>query len=232
MRCIGLVGGLGIGAACHSYQVLGQSYPSECGPLELCLVHAHMSTVFDCVSRNQPDRLANYLLGLIERLHGAGATIIAIPAVTPHFCIAQLIERSPLPIVNLLEVIIAELQKRQLKRVAVFGTRYVMESNLFGSLDQIAEVVPLRLAEIEQVHELYLRFAQRGVAEPEDIFRLNTLAQELYGRDHIDAILLAGTDFSVVPTHEIHFAHVDCTAAHLAAITRQLCRIDTSIQGK
>jgi aspartate/glutamate racemase len=64
--------------------------------LELCLVHANLSTIFEYVSTNQPDRLADYLLGVIERLRGAGATLVAIPAVTPHFCIAKLKDLSPL----------------------------------------------------------------------------------------------------------------------------------------
>jgi aspartate racemase len=60
--------------------------------------------------------------------------------VTPHFCIARLKELFPLPIVDLLDVIVREIQVRQFRKVAIFGTKYVMESNLFGVLDNVVEV--------------------------------------------------------------------------------------------
>jgi aspartate racemase len=106
----------------------------------ICMAHADLSAVFRYVTANEPLELAHYLVGIIERLRGAGATLIAIPAVTPHFCIARLKELFPLPIVDLLDVIVRQIQVRQFRKVAIFGTKYVMESNLFGVLDNVVEV--------------------------------------------------------------------------------------------
>jgi aspartate racemase len=222
-ECIGLIGGLSVGSACHCYKALAQAYPRHCGKFELSLVHADLTMVLDYVAKNEPQELANYLAGQIERLRGSGATLAAIPAVTPHFCVTQLKARATLPIVDLLEAVVSEVQLRKLKRVTVFGTRYVIEKNLFGVLDDIVEVVSPASEEINRVHELYLRLIQQGSGRPADIAELNGLARSVSDRGHAEAVLLAGTDFSVIPSDLLEFPHMDCTEIHLRAILRRIC---------
>ena len=223
MGCLGLVGGLAVGSTCHCYKELAQRFPPDCGTLDLCMVHADLAAVLGYVAANEPHKLADYLLGLIERLRGAGATLIAIPAVTPHCCIAKLKELSPLPIVNLLDVIVLEVQARPLKKVAIFGTKYVMKSKLFGVLDKVVEVAMPSTEVLDRIHELYLRLARQGFGEVTDISELNALAQTVSAQEHVDAVILAGTDFSVIPAELLGFSHVDCTDAHLRAILEELC---------
>ncbi len=223
MRCIGLVGGLAVGSACHCYKALAQQWPRDRGPMEFCMVHADLPTVLECLSANDSDKLANYLLGLIERVKRAGATVAAIPAVAPHFSIKRLKEFSPLPIIDLLEVIVDEVRSRKLRRVTIFGTRYVIKSNLFEALDGVVEIASPSTEETDRIHELYLKLAQQAYGEPSDIAELNALAAAVLERERADAVLLAGTDFSVVPAGLFEFPHVDCTEAHLRAILRELC---------
>jgi hypothetical protein len=59
MRCIGLMGGLAVGSACHCHKILAQTFPPDCGTLDLCMVHADLSAVFRYVSANEPLELAH-----------------------------------------------------------------------------------------------------------------------------------------------------------------------------
>ena len=142
---------------------------------------------------------------------------------TTHFCIARLKELSPLPIVDLLDVIVREIQVRQFRKVAVFGTKYVMESNLFGVLDNVVEVAVPPTKVLDRIHELYLRLTRQGFGEVADILELNELAQTISAQEHVDAVLLVGTDFSVIPAKLLGFAHVDRTNVHLRAVLEELC---------
>ena len=98
---------------------------------------------------------------MIAKLAAAGAEFAVIPAVTPHICIAELLKLSPLPLVNLVEELQREVEARGLRRVALFGTRYTVESGLFGMLRGVS-VAALRTGGIDFVHETYMNVANTG----------------------------------------------------------------------
>src|ERR1700758_768894 len=96
-RCLGLVGGLGVGATIHYYEELAKAHEAKGRTLDIVIVHAETPRVFDYVQANDRDGLAAYLNGYIRRMKAAGAEVAAIPAVTPHFCLRELVATSPLP---------------------------------------------------------------------------------------------------------------------------------------
>ncbi len=83
--------------------------------------------------------LAAYLAEFSAALAKAGADFLVVSAVTPHICLPELTIASPLPIVSALEAINDDLRERRVHRVALFGTRYVLESNLFGTRSRRSE---------------------------------------------------------------------------------------------
>ena len=221
-RCLGLVGGLGVGATIHYYQSLAEAHQKHNRTMDIVITHAEVSRVYDFVQAGDREGLADYLIGFISRMHAAGAEVAAIPAVTPHFCIRELVPRSPIPVVNLFESLSEELSKRSVRRVAVFGTRFVIESALFGFLDQVQIVSP-RPEEVNEIHQIYSKLAQEGKGSEEQYERLTDLAHTLCTRDEVEAILLAGTDLALVfNKSNTHFPHVDCAEVHIRAIFKHL----------
>ena len=71
-----------------------------------------------------------------------GAEFTAIVAATPHICASQLEAISPLPLINMLTEVRHAVNARGLKRVALLGTRFTVETRMFGSLDGIETVMP------------------------------------------------------------------------------------------
>jgi len=100
-RCLGLVGGLGVGAAIHYYARLARGCEQRNLTLDIVITNAHTPRVFAYVEANDRAGLAEYLNGYIRRMQAAGAELAAVPAVTPHFCIQELAATSPLPIVSI-----------------------------------------------------------------------------------------------------------------------------------
>jgi aspartate racemase len=221
-RCLGLVGGLGVGAAVHYYQSLAEAHQKHDRTMDIVITHAEVSRVYEYVQAADREGLADYLIGFISRMHAAGAEVAAIPAVTPHFCIRELVSRSPIPVINLFESVNEELSKRDVRRVAVFGTRFVVESALFGFLDQVQIVSP-QPEEVNEIHQIYTKLAQDGKGSEEQHTRLTDLAHTLCTRDEVEAILLAGTDLALLFNESnTDFPHVDCAEMHIRAIFRQL----------
>lgn len=221
-RCLGLVGGLGVGATVHYYQSLAKAHQEHDRTMDIVITQAETSRVFERVQAGDREGLADYLIGFINRMQAAGAEVAAIPAVTPHFCIRELVSRSPLPVINLFESLNEELSSQSARRVAVFGTRFVIESALFGFLDRVQVISP-RPEEVNEIHAIYSKLAQEGKGFEEQHTRLTDLAHTLCERDEVDSILLAGTDLALL-FNELNtdFPHVDCAGLHIRAIFKQL----------
>lgn len=217
---IGLVGGLGVGAAIHYYRELAAAHEQRGLALQLSMVHAQMARVFEHASTGDRQGLARYLAGILDQLKAAGATVAVIPALTPHLAIDELLAISPLPLVNVIDAVQAELRSRDLQRIALFGTRFVVETGMFGKLADV-EIVRPRPEEITFVHDTYSNLARTGSATGAQRRQLIDLAETLRARDRVEVIVLAGTDLALLfDEHTTPFAHLDCARAHIQAIMR------------
>ena len=217
-RCLGLLGGLGVGATIHYYRSLAQAHAARGQALDLVMAHAETELVFDFVRAGDRVGLAGYLAAFADRLRAAGAELIALPAVTPHFCEAELAGLSPLPIVSIFPPLQKEIASRKIKRVAVFGTRFVIESQIFGMLCDVEFRHPLP-DEVESIHQTYTELAEQGKGTQEQFLHLSRLAHTLLQRDRVDAILMAGTDLSLLFNKaNTDFPHIDCAALHIQHI--------------
>lgn len=217
---IGLLGGLGVGAAVHYYRELAAAHDDVRRPMHLAMAHASISRATSYASQGDRQGLATYLAGFLERLKAAGAVIGVLPAVTPHLCIEELKAIAPIPVIDLTKVVSDHLQERQLSKVALFGTRFVVESDMYGRLHGV-EVVRPHASEVAFIHDAYTQLAHSGQTSDENRERFVAVADTLQRRDGVEAIVLAGTDFAVMfNAGNTPFPHVDCTRAHIDVIMR------------
>jgi aspartate racemase len=220
-RCIGLIGGLGVGASVYYYQELAKAHAARGRVLNLVMAHAHVDRVLGAVQAGDKDGLASYLADLIGRLKAAGAEFAVVPAVAPHIAIAELIHASPLPIVNLIDELKREIDARQLRRVALFGTRFAVESRLFGHLERL-EVVTPDSADVDYIHATYLQLVGAGAGLVTQREGLSRLAHKWMERDGVEAVILAGTELALIfDDSNTDFPNVNGARLHLDAIMRR-----------
>ena len=218
MASVGIVGGLGVGATVHYYEKITAACKARGVIPDLAFVHADVDKGQGFVREGRLDALADYLADFIERLRRAGAEAAVLPAVTPHICIAQLTPRLKIPLINIVEAIGAELHKRQLRRVALFGTTFTMQGSLWGQLSGV-EIVKPQPDEIAFVGQAYQRILDTQRGHDEDTQGLRRIAAELQRRDGVEAILLAGTDLAVIfDEATAGFPSIDCARVHIDAI--------------
>lgn len=150
----------------------------------------------------------------------SGIEQVAVTSIGGHFCIDAFKRLSPVPVVDLLDVVKIEMKQRSFKKVGLLGTRTVMESQSFGALDSV-EVIP-PVDDLLEVHDAYVSMAAAGVATPEhrEVFMRagKTLTSE-YG---CESIMLAGTDLVLVfkKGQNFNFEIFDCAQAHTEAIAK------------
>ena len=224
MACVGIVGGLGVGATVHYYEKIAAACKARGIVPDLVIAHADVDRGQGLVRAGKLDELADYLASFIERMARAGAELAVIPAVTPHICIAQLLKRARLPLINIVDLIGTELSARKLKRVALFGTVFTVEGGLWGQLTGV-DIVKPRPDEVAFIGQAYQRILDTQKGHDADTAGLRRIAADLHRRDGVDAILLAGTDLAVIfdeatagfPAIDVARLHIDAIVERLAA---------------
>ncbi|MBN9489599.1 MAG: aspartate/glutamate racemase family protein [Alphaproteobacteria bacterium] len=220
--CVGIVGGLGVGATIHYYEKITAACKARGMVPDLAFVHADVDYGQALIRAGKLDELASYLATFIDRLGRAGADAAVLPAVTPHICIAQLRKRTRLPIINIVDPITAELQARRIKRVALFGTIFTMQGSLWGQLTH-AEIVKPQTDEIDFIGKAYQRILDTQKADPDDAAGLRRIAADLQRRDDVETILLAGTDLALMfDEATAGFPAIDVARLHIDAIVGRL----------
>jgi aspartate racemase len=220
-RCLGLIGGLGPGATIHYYQELIAAHGRRGRTPRLLIAHADIGRVYAAVIAKDFDGLAKYLAGLIANMAAGGAEFSAIVAATPHICAAQLAAISPVPLINMLTEVQRAVSARGLQRVALLGTRFTLETRMFGCLGGIETVMP-EADEIERIHQIYKDFVE-GRGSDVQVQELRKIAQTFVTRDRAQSVLIAGTDLSSVFTESnAGFPMIDCARVHIDAIVQQL----------
>jgi aspartate racemase len=221
----GLVAGLGMGAGIFYYRSLVKAHVARGLSPSILMVHADVRRVMGHAAARETQELAAYLAGLLLQLAGGGAEIATVPAFSPQICAQELAEMTPLPLISLLDVIVAEVERRRLQRVAIFGARVTVETKLFGRLQNVDVVAPSP-REVGLLDNIYVRIVEEEQASEEDYANLRALAHTLIERERLDAILLAGTDLSFVfNPGNTDFPHLDGARAHIEAIMHKLADV-------
>ena len=188
---------------------------------DLVIVHADIDYGQSLIRDGKLGELAKYLAGFITRLARAGAETVVLPAVTPHICIKELAPLLSIPLINIVEVLAAELKRRKTGRIALMGSVFTVQGSLWGQLAGI-EIVKPQPDEIAFIGQAYQRILD-GKTTPTDADDLRRIAANLQRRDGVELVLLAGTDLAVMfDEASAGFPCLDVARLHIDAIVEKL----------
>lgn len=215
---IGLIVGIGPAATDFYYRHLIAACSKAGRDLTLTMAHADTKTLLHNQAQGDVAAQVGIYAELTKRLQRCGIDQIAVTSIAGHFCINAFKAVSPVPVIDLLEVVRLEVRKRKFKRVGLLGTRVVMETGFYGVLDGVEVRAPAM--GLVDVHEAYVSMATAGAATPahRDVFMK---AGSALTRDQgCEAVMLAGTDLALVfkSGENPGFETLDCAALHADAI--------------
>jgi aspartate racemase len=217
-RHVGLIGGLGVGATVIYHRAIAAGLADGGAVPRITIVHAHAPTALAHVTAGRVEELADHLAGFVAELRSVGAELIAICAVTPHIALGPLTKRTLVPVVDMLEATAQGLHERGFSRIALFGTRFTIETELFGALDAF-DVIPPRPHEIDEIHRVDMELATAGHTSAANIEALREIARAVRRRDRVDAVVLAGTYLNLIfDEASAGFPAFDCASAHISTI--------------
>lgn len=192
---IGLIGGIGVAATVVYYQRLVAAAAARgVAKLELTIVHGEIQ---ELIRNNLADRRgeqAQAFLPLVERLKAAGCDCVALSSLGAHFCLNELADLCPLPIVSAVAPLDAYFVEQGIRQVGLLGTRVVMRTRLYG---QLVHTNAIALDdEIELLGQTYQDVAVAGVCTPQQRALFLDAGRRMSAAG-ADAIVLAGTDLNL-----------------------------------
>jgi aspartate racemase len=163
-------------------------------------VHTHsLAEYMARIYRGDWQGVGELMLASAEKLAGIGADFAICPDNTIHQALPFVLPRSPLPWLHIAEVVAEEAAARGFRRVALSGTRWLLESSVYP--DKLAarglEWALPEPAEREEMNRVIMDELVCGVFRPEAV----AFFQRVYGRMKgagCDAAVLGCTEIPLV----------------------------------
>jgi aspartate racemase len=134
------------------------------------------------IRRNDWPAVADLMLSSANKLATIGADFLICPDNTIHQALPLLADRSPLPWLHIAEVVANHAAARGFHRVALTGTRWLVESNVYP--DKLAarniETVRPDAIERETINRIIMDELVYGIFKPESIAAFQSIITRLH----------------------------------------------------
>ncbi len=230
MKTLGLIGGTGPESTIEYYRLLVAKYCERADGHSppLIITSIDLKQMIEWMTAGNLASVADGLAFEFERLHKAGADIGALTANTAHIVFDELQQRSPIPLISMVEATCEEVQARGLKTVGLFGTRFTMQAPFYPEVFSRAGLKLVVPAEEEQnyIHGIYLGELLKNIFLPETRARLLEIAFEMKRRDNMEGVILGGTELPLLLRDEEHdgMPLLDTTRIHVDKLVTEILR--------
>jgi len=203
MKTVGIIGGIGPESTVEYYRWIIKLYRERKpdGSYPRIIVNSiDMRRMLDLIGSADMEGAADYLLGEISRLAGAGADFGLLASNTPHIVFKDLSGSSPMPLVSIVETACRAAKDRGLARVGLFGTRFTMEGRFYPDVfdKEGIEVVAPAPEERTYIHDRYMGELVNGIFLPETREGLLAIVRRMKTEEGIEGLILGGTELPLI----------------------------------
>jgi len=225
-----MIGGLGPESTLDYYQRIIALYRERtCDGHypEFIVVSVDLRKGLDFMDAGDLSGMGDFLLDAIGKLARAGAEFGIISANTPHIVFDEVAPKSPIPLISIVEATCATAKAQNLKRLALFGTRYTMQADFYPKVfaREGIELLAPDPQDQDYLHEKYFSELVPGKFLPETRTSLLAIVDRMKTKNDIDGVILAGTELPLLlraPDHN-GIPFLDTTKIHVeAAVTEML----------
>jgi aspartate racemase len=230
MKTLGIIGGLGPESTVDYYQRIIALYRERMRDghyPEFVIVSVDLGKGLNFMEAGDLSGMADFLLEAIGKLARAGADFGIISANTPHIVFDEVRPKSPIPLISIVEATCATAKAKNLKRLALFGTRYTMQANFYPKVFT-REGIELSVPDPndqDYIHYKYMNELVLGKFPPETRAGLLSIVDRMKAVSDIDGVILAGTELPLIlrDPHHNGIPFLDTTKIHVeAAVDRML----------
>lgn len=137
MKKIGLIGGMSWESSVTYYQIINQVVKQHLGGLhsaECILYSVNFQEIEHYQSTNNWQKSAEVLAEAALNLQKAGADFIVICSNTMHKVVPYINSQITIPILHIAEMTVRALNKFNINKVALLGTKYTMEQEFYKDI--------------------------------------------------------------------------------------------------
>ena len=229
MKTLGIIGGLGPESTLDYYQRIIALYRErmrdEHYP-EFIIVSVDLRKGLDFMEAGDLSGMADFLLEAIGKLARAGAEFGIISANTPHIVFDEVAPKSPIPLISIVEATCATAKAQNLKRLALFGTRYTMQANFYPKVfkrEGIELLVP-KPHDQDYIHDKYMNELVPGKFLSETRAGFLAIVDRMKTKREIDGVILAGTELPLILRDSDYkgIPFLDTTKIHVEAAVAEM----------
>ena len=230
MKTAGILGGIDPESTIAYYRLMVASYRRQRpdGSFPPILINSiDLTRMLDLIGQGKMVEVTDYLVGAIKKLDRAGADFALMAANTPHIVFEDIRQRSPIPLISIVEAACSESKSRGLTRLGLFGTRFTMQGSFYPDVffKQGIEVFTPSPEDQDYIHNKYMGELVHGILQDETRRRLLTIVDRLIAQHAVQGIILAGTELPLILPNESYrdIPFLDTTRIHAErAVTRIL----------
>jgi len=203
MRKIGLIGGISWVSTADYYKLINEGVNEKMGGLNFseCLIYSfNYSDIKKNNETNNWDLTFEMLFEGCQFLKSGGAEAIVLCANTMHLIADRLEEAIDLPLIHIATATAVEIEKQEIKKVGLLGTKFTMELDFFTDklkAKGIEAVIPESQDDKDFIHTTIFEELGRGLVIPETKKRYLEIANQLIERG-AEGIILGCTEIPLV----------------------------------
>jgi len=240
VKTVGIIGGIGPESTIEYYRGIIAVYRERQGdpgappvddPLatnypSIILNSINLTILLGFIMGNNLDKATDLLVNELHKLARAGVDFGVIAAGTPHIVFDEVRARSPIPLISIVEATCEAAARLNLKKIALFGTRFTMQGRFYPDVFAkagITLVVP-EADEQTYIHDKYMNDLVHGIILPETHDRLLAILDKMKERDGVEGLILGGTELSLIIKDSEHngLPILDTTQIHVERIVTEL----------
>jgi len=227
MKTIGLVGGMSWESSAHYYRLLNEAVKARLGGLHSArciLASVDFGEIEPLQRAGRWEELGRILNRSALGLERAGAELLVLCANTMHKVADQMMAGVGIPLVHIADVTADRVGAAGVRRVALLGTRYVMEQDFYR--ERLSERYGLEVmvpgaADRDEVNRVIFEELVLGRIEPRSKARYVAIMEALVGAG-AEGVIAGCTEIGMLVTQaDLSVPLFDTTEIHaLAAVQR------------
>ena len=230
MKTLGIIGGIAPESTIEYYRLIVASYRARDagGNYPPLIINSiNLTKMIDLITANKLAEVTEYVLNELQKLSRAGADVGLLASNTPHIVFDDIQQKSPIPLISIVQATCQAAQAMGLKKVGLFGTRFTMQGRFYPDVFQsrgIELVVP-DIADQEYIHDKYMNELINGIFLDETRERLLAIAESLKEQSGVQGVILGGTELPLIlrDVNDSEIPFLDTTRIHVEqAVARML----------
>ncbi|TXT59417.1 MAG: putative amino-acid racemase [Promethearchaeota archaeon] len=213
---VGLLGGMSYESTITYYDLILSKYYEKYKDYkypEVVIFSLNFQKVIDLELYGKKSDYLNYLMSGIKSLERAGAEFVAMAANSPHAIYNELIKKSNLPIISIVEATAEEAKNQELKKLLLLGIKFTMESDFYPNTFKKHDLQIVTPSIKEQDEIDWIIFDELVVGKIKHESKLKIL--NIIEKYNVDGIILGCTELPMlIEQEDLHIPVLDTVDIH------------------